>query len=83
MPVLVEVQRHLDQLPETMAGLDAGIVRLSLLIEQMLPSMDGAWGQRRSPSGGTRPGQPPRESGAWSQKPPIGLEQVEFRQPAA
>ena len=40
MPVLVEVQRHLDQLPQTMAGLDDGIDRLSLLLEQMLPTMD-------------------------------------------
>lgn len=41
MPVLVEVQRHLDQLPETMAGLDEGIDRLSTLMERMLPSLDG------------------------------------------
>lgn len=44
MPVLVEVQRHLDRLPETMAGLDAGIGRLTLLIEEMLPSMDALGG---------------------------------------
>ena len=41
MPVLVEVQRHLDQLPETMAGLDEGIGRLSTLMERILPSLDG------------------------------------------
>jgi signal transduction histidine kinase len=41
MPVLVEVQRHLDQLPQTMGRLDDGIDRLSTLMEQMLPSLDG------------------------------------------
>jgi hypothetical protein len=41
MPVLVEVQRHLDQLPQTVARLDDGIDRLSTLLEQMLPSLDG------------------------------------------
>lgn len=40
MPVLVEVQEHLDQLPATMARLDDGIDRLSMLMEQMLPSLD-------------------------------------------
>ena len=41
MPVLVEVQRHLDQLPQTVARLDDGIERLSTLMEQLLPSLDG------------------------------------------
>jgi hypothetical protein len=41
MPVLVEVQRHLDQLPQTMARLDENIGGLSRLMEQMLPSLDG------------------------------------------
>ena len=41
MPVLVEVQRHLDQLPDTMGGLDDKISRLSALMEQMLTALDG------------------------------------------
>lgn len=41
MPVLVEVQRHLNQLPDTMGGLDDKIGRLSALMEQMLTSLDG------------------------------------------
>jgi hypothetical protein len=41
MPVLVEVQRHLDQLPDTMGGLDEKISRLSALIEEMLTALDG------------------------------------------
>ncbi|MBK5220539.1 MAG: hypothetical protein JJE35_12260 [Thermoleophilia bacterium] len=41
MPVLVEVQRHLNRLPDTMGGLDDKIGRLSALMEQMLTSLDG------------------------------------------
>jgi uncharacterized phage infection (PIP) family protein YhgE len=41
MPVLVEVQRHLNQLPDTMGGLDEKISRLSTLMEQMLTALDG------------------------------------------
>jgi uncharacterized phage infection (PIP) family protein YhgE len=41
MPVLVEVQRHLNQLPDTMGGLDEKISRLSALMEQMLTALDG------------------------------------------
>ncbi|MGB7587792.1 MAG: hypothetical protein WBM00_03705 [Solirubrobacterales bacterium] len=41
MPVLVEVQRHLNQLPDTIGGLDDKISRLSTLLEQMLTALDG------------------------------------------
>jgi hypothetical protein len=40
MPVLVEVQQHLDRLPETMVGLGDGIERLSKMMEHMLTSLD-------------------------------------------
>ena len=60
MPVLVEVQRHLDQLPETMADLDAGH-RPS----QAAHRADAAF----DPSRGTRPGEPPRKSCSWPEKP--------------
>src|SRR5688500_16581205 len=36
MPILVEVQRHLAQLPETIAALDDRIERLSAVLERML-----------------------------------------------
>lgn len=38
---LHEMQRHLDQLPDTMGGLDEKISRLSALIEEMLTALDG------------------------------------------
>jgi hypothetical protein len=41
MPVLVEVQGHLAQLPETMGRLDDGIARLSELMERILSGLDG------------------------------------------
>lgn len=41
MPVLVEVQRHLAQLPDTMGRLDEGIERLSGLMERILTALDG------------------------------------------
>ena len=44
MPVRVEVQRHLAQLPETMGRLDEGIERLSALMEKILTSLDGLQG---------------------------------------
>jgi hypothetical protein len=40
MPTLVEVQRHLNQLPETIGGLGDGIDRLSTMMEHMLTSLD-------------------------------------------
>jgi hypothetical protein len=36
MPVLVQVRQHLDKLPETMELLDAGLDRLSGLMEELL-----------------------------------------------
>jgi hypothetical protein len=39
MPILVEVQRHLAQLPETIDSLDARIGRLSDVLEKMLETM--------------------------------------------
>jgi hypothetical protein len=39
MPVLVDVQRHLAQLPETMDRLDDALVRLSGLMEQILAAL--------------------------------------------
>jgi methyl-accepting chemotaxis protein len=48
MPVLVDVQRHLEQLPETIGRLDEhidkldeGIDRLSALMEKILVAVDG------------------------------------------
>jgi methyl-accepting chemotaxis protein len=48
MPVLIEVQRHLEQLPETIGRLDEhidrldeGIDRLSALMEKILVAVDG------------------------------------------
>lgn len=40
MPVLVEVQKHLDQLPVTMEGLDQGLDRLSSLLAQLMSSLE-------------------------------------------
>jgi prefoldin subunit 5 len=40
MPVLVEVQQHLAQLPETMERLDGRIAELSVLLQRMLDSMN-------------------------------------------
>jgi hypothetical protein len=39
MPILVEVQRHLAQLPETIEALDERIGRLSEVLEKMLETM--------------------------------------------
>lgn len=40
MPVLVEVQQHLSRMPETIEGLDRRIADLSVLLQQMLESMN-------------------------------------------
>jgi hypothetical protein len=40
MPTLVEVQRHLNHLPETIDGLGEGIDRLSTMMRDMLTSLD-------------------------------------------
>jgi hypothetical protein len=40
MPILVEVQRHLAQLPETIEALDDRIARLSEVLEKMLETMN-------------------------------------------
>ena len=40
MPILVEVQRHLAQLPETIESLDARIGKLSEVLERMLDTMN-------------------------------------------
>ena len=40
MPILVEVQRHLAQLPETIEALDERIARLSEVLEKMLETMN-------------------------------------------
>jgi hypothetical protein len=45
MPVLVQVQRHLDQLPDTMDGLSAGVDRLQGQLERMVPSMEELGGK--------------------------------------
>ncbi|HEX8745417.1 MAG TPA: hypothetical protein VF712_19990 [Thermoleophilaceae bacterium] len=40
MPVLVEVQQHLAQLPQTMERLDRGVVEMAGVLERLLISMD-------------------------------------------
>lgn len=40
MPVLVEVQTSLRDLPENMAGLDSGLGRLEVLIDQLLVTLN-------------------------------------------
>ena len=40
MPVLVEVQQHLAELPETMSVLADGIGNLTTLIERMLAALE-------------------------------------------
>jgi hypothetical protein len=40
MPILVEVQRHLAQLPETIESLDERIGKLSEVLERMLATMN-------------------------------------------
>ena len=39
MPVLVEVQQHLAQLPETMEKLDRGVAEMAEVLERLLVSM--------------------------------------------
>jgi chromosome segregation ATPase len=41
MPVLVEVQRHLAALPETVDRLDESLDRLSSLMERLMTTLDG------------------------------------------
>lgn len=40
MPVLVEVQQHLAQLPETMAGLDATLTEMSQNLTKLLAALE-------------------------------------------
>ena len=40
MPVLVEVQRHLAQVPETLEHLDARLAELSETLERLLVAME-------------------------------------------
>ena len=40
MPVLVEVQQHLAQLPETRERLDRGVTQMAAVLERLLVSMD-------------------------------------------
>jgi hypothetical protein len=41
MPVLVEVQRHLAQVPETLDHLDTRLAELSETLERLLVSLEG------------------------------------------
>jgi hypothetical protein len=55
MPTLVEVQRHLAKMPETMERLDAGIAGLSALMEKVLAALENLNGSVETLQGAVEP----------------------------